>query len=197
MLLRASSLISLFSAAAHSSPRAPRTTDTQVKFTPAGGSITVVAWADGDLLRCSVRDTGCGLTPEGIARLFRPFSQARLNSTHSHSIAGIAEKRARQTPSQRDMTPLADRSRINTRRLLCVALRTGRGRTNESPLWRTRPGPPSQQGHLPVDGRRVRRQSCLSCPVCSNFCGKNQLAHYSNHVIHVPLCCARLDTPLR
>lgn len=48
-----------------------------LKFTPAGGSVKIDARRpDGDpQVEIQVRDTGLGLTPEQMARLFQPFSQ--------------------------------------------------------------------------------------------------------------------------
>ena len=45
-----------------------------VKFTPSG-SVRVTAAAEGEQLRFEVVDTGAGMTPEDIARLFTPFAQ--------------------------------------------------------------------------------------------------------------------------
>ena len=49
-----------------------------VKFTPAGGRV-VVAVARGDQcgVRCSVADTGAGIAPDDLSRLFERFWQAR------------------------------------------------------------------------------------------------------------------------
>ncbi len=46
-----------------------------IKFTPAGGSVTVSARAEGPWLRCEVRDTGIGIAEEDIPKLFQRFSQ--------------------------------------------------------------------------------------------------------------------------
>lgn len=55
----------------------------QVKFTPAGGEVRLEAWADGDTIFCSVRDSGIGISEEGIARLFQPFTQAEGEATRA------------------------------------------------------------------------------------------------------------------
>ena len=57
-----------------------------MKFTPAGGSVTVTAEALGSALELTVADTGIGVAPEDMARLGRPFEQA-----------GGAEQRAQGT----------------------------------------------------------------------------------------------------
>jgi cell cycle sensor histidine kinase DivJ len=47
-----------------------------LKFTPAGGSVTVALSAYGRMLELSVSDTGVGVAPEDLKRLGRPFEQA-------------------------------------------------------------------------------------------------------------------------
>jgi signal transduction histidine kinase len=46
-----------------------------LKFTPAGGSVTVDAHRKNGHIEVEVRDTGLGLSDEQMARLFQPFSQ--------------------------------------------------------------------------------------------------------------------------
>jgi signal transduction histidine kinase len=49
-----------------------------IKFTPQGGSIRVSVASDGpDSLRVSVKDTGCGLAPEDLGRIFDRLIQSR------------------------------------------------------------------------------------------------------------------------
>jgi len=50
-----------------------------IKFTPPGGSITVMAEALGDDVRVSVIDTGPGIPPEQISHLFGRYWQGNRN----------------------------------------------------------------------------------------------------------------------
>ncbi len=56
-----------------------------VKFTPSG-TVTLRARLHEDRVRISVRDTGPGIAPEDMARLFRPFMQG--GDTHAHHGEG-------------------------------------------------------------------------------------------------------------
>ena len=64
-----------------------------VKFTDCGEVVVAVAEEEevrGRLkLRFSVRDTGIGMTPEQIARLFQPFSQADSSTTRKYGGTGL------------------------------------------------------------------------------------------------------------
>lgn len=66
-----------------------------VKFTPAGGSVTVSldarAQLQGDepVWRIVVRDTGIGIPPEAIKRLGSPFVQIRDSADRAHKGTGL------------------------------------------------------------------------------------------------------------
>jgi signal transduction histidine kinase len=51
------------------------------KFTPRGGHIRVSAVADGDEVRVAVADSGPGLAPEDLPRVFEPYWQAQRTAS--------------------------------------------------------------------------------------------------------------------
>jgi signal transduction histidine kinase len=56
-----------------------------VKFTNAGGEVTVSAEADGDFARITVADTGCGIPPDECSRIFDKFYQV------GYTTAGVRQ----------------------------------------------------------------------------------------------------------
>ncbi|WP_164716551.1 response regulator [Paenibacillus whitsoniae] len=64
-----------------------------LKFTEEGEisvSVRVVAKMDNDVqLRVEVRDTGIGMTPEQLGKLFRGFSQADMSTTRKYGGTGL------------------------------------------------------------------------------------------------------------
>ncbi len=59
-----------------------------IKFTERGG-VTLEAHADADTLHLSVTDTGIGMRPEQIERLFEPFEQADSSTTRRFGGTGL------------------------------------------------------------------------------------------------------------
>jgi len=60
-----------------------------VKFTPAHGKVTVTAERDPDWLRLSVSDTGNGIEPKTLARVFERFWQADPSATRRQGGLGL------------------------------------------------------------------------------------------------------------
>jgi signal transduction histidine kinase len=60
-----------------------------IKFTPAGGRVTVSAHASGDRVSVLVRDTGAGIEPEMLPRVFDLFGQAPATLDRSEGGLGI------------------------------------------------------------------------------------------------------------
>ncbi|MFK4132937.1 CheR family methyltransferase [Pseudomonas luteola] len=52
-----------------------------VKFTPAGGTVTLRLSEDGDSVRLDVIDTGQGIAPEFLPKVFDMFGQAEMHNT--------------------------------------------------------------------------------------------------------------------
>jgi signal transduction histidine kinase len=60
-----------------------------VKFTERGGRVDVSCRAEGDRVALSVRDTGIGIRPDHLARIFEPFVQVDQRLTRSHEGVGL------------------------------------------------------------------------------------------------------------
>ena len=54
-----------------------------IKFTPRDGVISIECSADDGMSRIAVRDTGCGIPKEHLARIFDPFVQIERNRIES------------------------------------------------------------------------------------------------------------------
>ena len=60
-----------------------------VKFTPFGGRVRVLLTGDGPAAKLSVEDTGIGMSPEVLSKLFTPFFQGDATSTRAFEGTGI------------------------------------------------------------------------------------------------------------
>jgi PAS domain S-box-containing protein len=59
------------------------------KFTPAGGRVALEVRALGGRAELRVRDTGAGIAPEVLPRIFEPFTQARQTLARSEGGLGL------------------------------------------------------------------------------------------------------------
>jgi PAS domain S-box-containing protein len=59
------------------------------KFTPAGGTLTVVVGHAAGRVELRVRDTGVGVAPEQLGRLFEPFAQAEQGLARTAGGLGL------------------------------------------------------------------------------------------------------------
>ncbi|MHB0969807.1 MAG: hybrid sensor histidine kinase/response regulator [Thermoanaerobaculia bacterium] len=66
-----------------------------VKFTPDGGRIQIVVSVKEGRLSVSIRDTGCGIDPEFVPKLFSRFTQADPSMTRRHAGLGLGLSIAR------------------------------------------------------------------------------------------------------
>jgi signal transduction histidine kinase len=71
--------------------------DNAIKFTPAGGTVTVRAGLDGDALAVTIGDDGPGISPDREARLFESFQSGAASGSRRSTGLGlhIAEALAR------------------------------------------------------------------------------------------------------
>ena len=60
-----------------------------VKFTPEGGSVHVAMQPSGDALEVRISDTGIGIAPEFLPRVFERFTQEEGGTTREHGGLGI------------------------------------------------------------------------------------------------------------
>ncbi len=60
-----------------------------VKYTESGGSIEVASRVDQDAVSVSIRDTGCGISPQMFPRLFKIFEQGASSMDRSQGGLGI------------------------------------------------------------------------------------------------------------
>ena len=70
-----------------------------VKFTPAGGTVDVELALDGGRARITVADTGEGIEPAFLPRVFDRFAQADTGSTRAHGGLGLGLAIARHVIS--------------------------------------------------------------------------------------------------
>ncbi|MCG2592290.1 PAS domain-containing protein [Ramlibacter sp. XY19] len=59
------------------------------KYTPRGGRVTLRAGADGDMLRIEVEDTGVGIPPAMLERVFERFAQVQQHLERAQGGLGI------------------------------------------------------------------------------------------------------------
>jgi signal transduction histidine kinase len=60
-----------------------------MKFTPAEGTITILAARDGDNAKISVSDTGIGISEDNLAQVFDPFFQVDQGGTRKYPGVGL------------------------------------------------------------------------------------------------------------
>lgn len=61
-----------------------------LKFTEAGGVVSLRVYGDADLVYVEVKDTGCGMTPETTANIFKKFYQGDTSHSTKGNGLGLA-----------------------------------------------------------------------------------------------------------
>lgn len=64
--------------------------DNAMRFTPVDGTVTLRAWADGDMVHLTVSDTGAGIAPVHIPHLFERFYKADMSRHDPGTGLGLA-----------------------------------------------------------------------------------------------------------
>ena len=60
-----------------------------IKFTPEGGSVLATVKSTGQFVEIQIKDTGIGIEPEFLPRVFEPFAQADSSTTRSYPGLGL------------------------------------------------------------------------------------------------------------
>jgi len=60
-----------------------------VKYTPEGGAVTVTLTHDGEQILAKVQDTGCGIAPEELPKLFQEFYRASIPTNDQARGTGL------------------------------------------------------------------------------------------------------------
>jgi signal transduction histidine kinase len=61
-----------------------------LKFTEVGGSVSLRTYGDEDFVYVEVKDTGCGMTPETGANIFKKFYQGDTSHSTKGNGLGLA-----------------------------------------------------------------------------------------------------------
>jgi signal transduction histidine kinase len=67
-----------------------------LKFTPPGGQLEIAVREENDRVAISVSDTGIGVPPEELERIFEPFAQAKRSLIASEAGVGLGLAISRQ-----------------------------------------------------------------------------------------------------
>jgi signal transduction histidine kinase len=116
-----------------------------IKFTPAGGSVLLTAEVAGASIRIRVADSGIGIAPEFVPRLFERFSQADGSSRRRYGGTGLGLTLVKEFTEMHGGT-------------VEVESRPGAGSTFTVSLPIVRLG---DSGGMPRDGERPERVSSV------------------------------------
>ena len=108
-----------------------------VKFTPVGGNIQVITCNEADLLRIEITDTGIGIAPEVLPRIFNAFEQGERLKTRRFGGLGLGLSIAKA---------LVD---LHEGHLSAFSEGEGKGATFTVELGTVHPLPKPEKVHLP------------------------------------------------
>ncbi len=69
-------------------------THNALKYTPEGGKVSVICSLRGSALQIDVTDTGIGIAPENLPRIFEPFSRVEADREHGLGLGLFIARRA-------------------------------------------------------------------------------------------------------
>ena len=124
------------------------------KYTPNGGSVQVQAQAIHDQVMLKVRDSGIGIEPEMLSRIFEPFTQARQALDRSQGGLGLGLAIVRSLVSLHGGTVAAQSGGRERGTEFTVCLPRGRGTIPPRPTLKPAPArraPDGAQRILVVD----------------------------------------------
>jgi signal transduction histidine kinase/CheY-like chemotaxis protein len=100
-----------------------------IKFTPAGGAVTVTTVNDGDSFVLTCADTGIGIASAILETIFEPFQQGGEHVTHSYGGLGLGLAVSRSLVEAHGGTLTAQSSGPGTRATFTMTLPHVVGRT--------------------------------------------------------------------
>jgi signal transduction histidine kinase/CheY-like chemotaxis protein len=119
------------------------------KFTPAGGGIEVSLQGDRDHVELRVRDTGHGIDPAFLPRVFMPFTQGESGTTRAYGGLGLGLAIVRHVVEHHGGTVSAESDGAG--RGTTIVIRLPRAEREAE----ARPAPPAALGVLPLADVKV------------------------------------------
>ncbi|HYE88540.1 MAG TPA: ATP-binding protein [Vicinamibacterales bacterium] len=121
-----------------------------VRFTPAGGTVTVSLTRANDMDTIEVRDTGSGIEPQFLPFMFEPFRQADAASTRAHGGLGIGLTIVRRLTEMHGGTVSVSSEGLGTGATLTVTLPVRRSTAKPAPFVAERRSRPRSLAHATV-----------------------------------------------
>jgi PAS domain S-box-containing protein len=122
-----------------------------IKFTPAGGRITVALETAGSAVRLTIRDTGVGIAPDLLPNVFDRFLQGDASRTRGRGGLGLGLAIVRHLVELHGGVITADSAGAGCGATFTVTLPTARAAVSAG----TEPVRPDIVGDRPLDGIRV------------------------------------------